>query len=407
MRKGSARKHSIAIITMVMMLCTLLTPLVEITGSVAYADGEQIDVVENQNNDGADSNDQSGENTGDQTGNQGDSENSGQTSGEASQSGQTDNPGTAQSGDQGDNGENPADTDLHGWVTDETGNTYYYIEDVMQTGLQTIDGSKYYFTSEGVMQTGLQTIDGKLYYFDNAGKATTAKGWTTAIPGGKRYGNGDGSIAAGKQKIGSTWYFFNKTTGTLRGKGFFTDAGNEYYCTGDGKLATGWKAIGNNGFYFYKGSAVMAKNTKVGYLKIPKSGRLGKAYAQGIKTLNKKGWKLKAAYKFSSKKIKYAHKKMRRKTSESYATYGFSKKKGNCFVMASTFYVMAKLLGYDVHQVKGHVGKWCPHSWTVIKQGGKTYVYDPQFKNRTGRNGYKIRYGKKGTWRYNRIKYMN
>ena len=151
----------------------------------------------------------------------------------------------------------------------------------------------------------------------------------------------------------------------------------------------------------------MAKNTTIGHLKIPKSGKLGKAYAQGIRTLDKRGWNLKAAYKFSSSKIKYAHKGMRKKTSEAYATYGFTNKKGNCFVMAATFYVMAKLLGYDVHQVKGHVGVWCPHSWTTIKHGKKKYVYDPQFKNRTGRSGYKIYYGKKGTWRYNRMKNMN
>ena len=73
--------------------------------------------------------------------------------------------------------------------------------------------------------------------------------------------------------------------------------------------------------------------------------------------------------------------------------------------MAATFYIMAKLLGYDVHQVAGKVD--LPHSWTVIRQDGREWVYDPNFKNETGRNGWKIYYGKKGTWKYNHYHKMN
>ena len=68
-------------------------------------------------------------------------------------------------------------------------------------------------------------------------------------------------------------------------------------------------------------------------------------------------------------------------------------------------YVMAKLLGYDIHQVAGKVD--LPHSWTVIKQNGREWVYDPNFTNETGRNGWKIYYGKRGTWRYNHYYKMN
>lgn len=75
--------------------------------------------------------------------------------------------------------------------------------------------------------------------------------------------------------------------------------------------------------------------------------------------------------------------------------------------MAATFYIQAKLLGYDVHQVKGKVAGLNPHSWTVIRHGKKEWVYDPNFKNETGRNGWKIWYGKKGTWRYTGKKKMN
>ena len=41
-----------------------------------------------------------------------------------------------------------------------------------------------------------------------------------------------------------------------------------------------------------------------------------------------------------------------------------------------------------------------PHSWTEIVENGKIYVYDPNFTNETGRNGYRITYGQSGTWRY-------
>ena len=173
---------------------------------------------------------------------------------------------------------------------------------------------------------------------------------------------------------------------------------------GGGVIKTGWAAIGNNAMYFDKDTGFMAKDKKIGYLKVPKNGRLGKAYALGVRQLDKSGWSLKKAYKFSYK-IKYQGRSYRAKNSETYAIKGFTKKKGNCYVMAATFYIMAKLLGYDVHQVEGKVD--LPHSWTVIKENGKEWVYDPNFKNETGRNGWKIYYGKKGTWKYNHYHKMN
>ena len=104
---------------------------------------------------------------------------------------------------------------------------------------------------------------------------------------------------------------------------------------------------------------------------------------------------------------KHLHLHAIQKTAEQYALKGFKKGKGNCYVMASTFYIQAKLLGYDVHQVKGKVAHIYPHSWTVIRQDGRDWVYDPNFTNETGRNGWKIYYGKKGTWRYNHYHKMN
>lgn len=87
-----------------------------------------------------------------------------------------------------------------------------------------------------------------------------------------------------------------------------------------------------------------------------------------------------------------------------YADYGYKNYKGNCYVMASTFCYMARLLGYETYYVEGQVplrgGGMGPHGWCEIVIDGTTYVFDPNFTNETGRNGYQIHYGMSGTWRY-------
>ena len=304
--------------------------------------------------------------------------------------------------------------------------------DTSKNGLINENGATYYYVN-GVMQTGVVNINGELYYFFNDGKAVTAtNAWfkgddsTTA----DRYALGGGKIAAGakaitekvkykkkvkinkkkgkkakyktvtKTKNVSTLYWFDKTTGKIRkDAGFFSDGANSYYCKGNGQLAVKWNAIGNKAYYFYPNTGIQAKGTTIGHLKIPASGHLGEAYALGIKKLNKTKWTLRQAYK-NSYKIRYQGRWWRQKTAEQYALKGFKKNKGNCYVMASTFYIQAKLLGYNVRQIKGKVAHRYPHSWTQIKTGSKWKVYDPNFRNETGRNGWNIYYGKKGTWRY-------
>ena len=349
----------------------------------------------------------------------------------------------------------------NGWYTDESGNTYYYVEGDIMTGLFDADdgtyyfapdsgilqknrwikdggndyyvggngavlkgvkpvaGKYYYFNSNGARVTGLVTISGSKYYFNpemksgihkigtavykfnSDGKAYTGKGW---IDNKKRYANGDGTVVNTVKKIGKKYYFFKEANGVRVTKtGFIKQAGKTYYIS-SGVVSRGWKAIGKKAYYFCKGGkypGAQAKNTTVGYLKIPAKGYLGEAYALGIKKLNKTDWTLRQAYK-NSYKIRYQGRWWRQKTAEKYALKGFKKNKGNCYVMASTFYIQAKLLGYNVRQIEGKVNGWHPHSWTQIKQNGKWYVYDPNFKNETGRNGWKIYYGKRGTWRYNR-----
>ena len=278
---------------------------------------------------------------------------------------------------------------------------------ILQPGLQTIDGVLYYILEDGSKATGPVKVEDKVYCFGEDGAAVTTTGWFKGADQKKHYGLGDGTVATGILKIKKTHYFLDEETGAPQGKGFFKYKGDAYYSKGSGKLMTGWMAKGKRAYYFYedgKKVAQQAKNDTIGHLKIPKSGHLGEAYALGIRTLNKKGWNLRAAYTFSYK-LTYYDRWYRTKTSEQYSLRGFKKGKGNCYVMAATFYIMAKLLGYDVHQVYGKVDM--PHSWTEIKQDGKTYVYDPNFRNETGRNGFKIWYGKSGTWRYHKQGSLN
>lgn len=344
-----------------------------------------------------------------------------------------------------------------GLITTEEGKVYYADPDtcIIQSGMKAIDGKYYYFAPNTFeRQSGLKTINGSLYYFDPAtfamrtgavnvngalyyffkdGKATTATSWFKGDDSSTadRFGLGGGKIQTGvraftstvsykakvkkrykkkrkwrtkyvtvtKTKNVTTRYFFDKTTGRLKPAGFFKDGSNQYYSYGGGKLATGWTILDNKAYYFNASTGVQAINTTVGYLKIPASGYLGEAYVLGIKKLNSTGWSLKQAYK-NSYKIKYQGRWWRQKTSEQYALKGFKYNKGNCYVMAATFYIQAKLLGYNVRQIHGKVAHRAPHSWTQIKTGGKWKVYDPNFKNETRRNGWNIYYGKKGTWRY-------
>ncbi len=291
----------------------------------------------------------------------------------------------------------------------------------------------------------VKKVDGKLVYFNAQGNKDMKAGWKKAS-NGTYYSNGKAlvtkptKIKGSKKVTKKVKYYWNKKTkkwqtkkkkraktkikkvtekvttntlymfgadGKLIGKkGLFKYNGKEYYGLGKGVLKTGWAAVNDKAMYFDKKTGAMAKNTKVGYLKVPASGRLGKAYALGVKKLDSTDWTLRQAYK-NSYKLRYKGRWYRAKNAETYAIRGFTKGYGNCYVMASTFYIQAKLLGYDVHQVKGKVAHIWPHSWTVIRQGGKEWVYDPNFRNETKRNGWKIWYGKRGTWRYTNYRKIN
>lgn len=93
------------------------------------------------------------------------------------------------------------------------------------------------------------------------------------------------------------------------------------------------------------------------------------------------------------------------------ANTGFSTGTGGCYVMAATFYEMARELGYDAHQMSGYVprrtGGLAIHSWVEVIINGTTYIVDPDYAYESGGNGYLIQYGQPGTWRYQSYYRMN
>ncbi len=120
---------------------------------------------------------------------------------------------------------------------------------------------------------------------------------------------------------------------------------------------------------------------------------------------------LKKAFQWSAK-LKYVNvtKKVKKdaKALAYYGDYGFVRAKGDCNVQAATFTLMAQVLGFDARFVRGLVpqalknGKpanFGSHAWCTIKEGKKTYVFDPNFE-RTHKAGWKFKYGAKKHYRY-------
>ena len=120
--------------------------------------------------------------------------------------------------------------------------------------------------------------------------------------------------------------------------------------------------------------------------------------------LRKIGWSLRSAFDYAHKIPSYHGSELGEygtpwnKTSKWYFNFGKDKGKGNCYVKAGTFVILAKEIGYKVVQIGGYVpyrsGKLGPHSWVEITRNGKTLVCDP------ASNQHMFAYGTRGTYKY-------
>lgn len=312
------------------------------------------------------------------------------------------------------------------------GNYYYYFDSngKMQTGFCTSGKKTYYYDAEGRMVTGAKKIGKYQYYFKADGTAYT--GWQTKGKNkSKYYYDSKGRMSVGSKKVGKYLYYFKKN-GVMHKNGFYTNGKNKYYADKKGRLITGTKKIGKYTYYFKKNTGVMqkgflkrksgtyyfdgkghrvkgAKKIKGKWYYFEKNGKRTKSKARiyAIKVLDKYGWSLRKAFNYSAYSLRYVPTGWPpRGTSHAdwYATRGFKNKGGNCYVMASTFVQMARVMGYRTYLVEGSVpsisGGYTPHGWCEIIVKGTKYVCDPDFTHETGRNGYMIRYRQPGTWVY-------
>ena len=206
-------------------------------------------------------------------------------------------------------------------------------------------------------------------------------------------------------------------------EGWETVDGVKYYYVNGEKITNKVKKIGKYTYCFDKtGKLVINKpyykvNSKT-YYKIKKNGqatRLSTVETMAAVRLQKCKGNLKKAFNWSVS-LQYAgNVKVSKKTPTEYGLYGFKTGSGDCYVMAATFYWMAKVAGYDAHYVKGYFqksgGKKGAHAWVEIDQKvngkKKTYVYDPNFQKEYKLNGYKLTYGAKRTLKYVNYKRVN
>ena len=206
-------------------------------------------------------------------------------------------------------------------------------------------------------------------------------------------------------------------------EGWETVDGVKYYYVNGEKITNKVKKIGKYTYCFDKtGKLVTNKpyykvNSKT-YYKIKKNGqatRLSTVETMAAVRLQKCKGNLKKAFNWSVS-LQYAgNVKVSKKTPAEYGLYGFKTGSGDCYVMAATFYWMAKVAGYDAHYVKGYFqksgGKKGAHAWVEIDQKvngkKKTYVYDPNFQKEYKLNGYKLTYGAKRTLKYVNYKRVN
>lgn len=307
-----------------------------------------------------------------------------------------------------------------GWLLQDEG--WYYLDAekdgaMFNAGWKYINSSWYYFDTNGVMKTGWlyygehwyylssygdmsvdewECINSKWYHFYNSGEMET--GWTY-YKNNWYYLSPYGDMSVNEwDYINSKWYYFDK----------------------NGIMQTGWFLYNGNWYYLYpannnagKSIGAMAQNTTIDGYFISQDGIWinDEAYQGAYSVLNQVGWNLWSAYNWSANLPYVNYSNDPSPGSRDFAIHGFQTKTGDCYVMAATFYYMAKALGYDAHQIAGYVplrgGGQGVHSWVEIDMDGSTYVFDPDFTHETKRNGYQITYGMSGTWRYSNYYRMN
>ena len=318
--------------------------------------------------------------------------------------------------------ENP-ETAVESEEQDNSGDSEKSEDEKLEPGWHLIDGKKYYADANGKITTGWVKYENSWYYLQTEKECPETPG--AMMTGLFKQNNNwyylnparDGKMVASEwMLIDGRWYHFYGGGGMETG--WTKQNGNWYHLNANGAMETGWIIMNDDWYYLYPAGnssgapeGAMAVNTVInGYVVAP-DGVYNEAYQGAYNVLNQVGWNLWAAYNWSANLPYVNYSNDPSPGSKNFAIHGFKTKTGDCYVMAGTFYYMAKLLGYDAHQIAGYVplrsGNMGVHSWVEIDMNGSTYVFDPDFTHESGRNGYQISYGMSGTWRYSNYYRMN
>ena len=310
--------------------------------------------------------------------------------------------------------------DRVGWEEIQ-GNWYFYRDDGrIKKGWLEEDGELYYLDQEtGIRCTGWKTIGKGLYHFDRKGRADTGwkkKGQNTYFLLGEGGIGERGRAATGWQIIHKKRYCFAPDGAMYVGRAVCD--GDVYYFKPSGEQRTGWVDEGEGfGRYYYKKSESFkqwGKPVKNRFFKgryFLKTGATSPNAKSCEMVLNSLGWDLRNAYEWA-RTLSYSGRTIytEQMGSAALATQGFEKRTGNCFVKAGTFYEMARVLGYDAHQISGAVvsrsGGFSVHSWVEFDEEDGVWVYDPvELSDEVDR--FHFQYGKPGTWKYAAYHRMN
>ena len=299
----------------------------------------------------------------------------------------------------------------------------------------TFGAQRYYMGSDGSAQTGIFTAsDGRMYNADETGLVISKAQWIEQ--NGKRYfANGNGQLYQNQMITFGTQRYYMGSDGSAQ-TGVFTATdgrmynadetgqivsraqwieqnGKRYYSDGSGELYRN-RFISFGSTYYYMGAdgaAVTKSFTKWGdvynpdqtgaIVNMPEGFWFWSRISSVAESLGNSLWN---AYNWIAGFSRYYLTSDGRTSwpimsSRDYAIYGLNHRGGDCIVMASTLRYIAEYLGYNAIQRFGYVGS-ATHSWVEIN--GK--VYDANFKNETGRNGFGISYGQRGTWKYRIVK---
>ena len=270
----------------------------------------------------------------------------------------------------------------NGWV--KSGGKWYWLQADKQ-GLMaanqnlTINGALYSFTDSGAMRANAAIdLENDGYGFASSSGAIMKIG--EYVDGKVVLKNASGNILTGWQKLAGKWFYGEADTGIMH-TGWLELGSTWYYLDPSGAMATGTRTIDGKSYSFSSSGAwtQITGNASLDsrIIKLAKQqGSLRNCF-NWVKNHKHTNWAAGGSV------LRYANGTHALSTSwvGAEAQRMLDGKTTDCYAFAACFACLAKALGYDAKVMNGYVPSrsqgWASHSWVEIKQGGTTYVYDP------------------------------